>query len=48
MEAAYLAAFFGGLVVFFGTHYFTVFRREMATASPSACTAASIWASIRC
>lgn len=28
MEAAYLGAFFGGLVVFFGTHYFTVFRRR--------------------
>lgn len=31
MEAAYLAAFFGGLVVFFGTHFYTVFRKRDGT-----------------
>lgn len=31
MEAAYIAAFFGGLAVFFGTHYFTVIRRRDGT-----------------
>ncbi len=31
MEVAYLAAFFGGLVVFFGTHYYTVFRKRDGT-----------------
>ena len=28
MEAAYLAVFFGGLIVFFGLHYYTTFRRR--------------------
>lgn len=28
MEAAYLAAFFGGLIVFFGLHYYTALRRR--------------------
>lgn len=28
MELAYIAAFFGGLLVFFGTHLYTAFRRR--------------------
>lgn len=28
MELAYMAAFFGGLLVFFGTHFYTAFRRR--------------------
>jgi len=28
MELAYIAAFFGGLLVFFGTHFYTAFRRR--------------------
>ena len=28
MDLAYLAAFFGGLLVFFGTHYYSAFRRR--------------------
>jgi uncharacterized membrane protein len=28
MDMAYVAAFLGGLLVFFGTHYFTAFRRR--------------------
>ncbi len=28
MELAYIAAFFGGLLVFFGTHVYTAFRRR--------------------
>jgi len=28
MEVAYQAAFFGGLVIFFGTHYFTALRKR--------------------
>lgn len=31
MEVAYLVAFFGGLVVFFGTHFYTVFRKRDGT-----------------
>jgi uncharacterized membrane protein len=28
MELAYIAAFFGGLLIFFGTHFYTAFRRR--------------------